>query len=87
MKKKHNGVKKGVYEMTAPRPIPTKIEWARCDSIAAAREGRRLLREVLESNLEPLSVNKRVILAMERFITIEMAMLEIKTENRHDGQS
>lgn len=70
--------------MTERKPLPRAQEWKRMDTISLSTKGRRLLKEVLEGNLDGQTIIKRVALAMETFSQIQILWLDIENEKRSE---
>ena len=78
------GKEKGNKEMTERKPLPRCQEWKRMDTISMSNHGRRLLKDVLEGNLDSQTIIKRVALAMETFSQIQIMWLDTEKENKGD---
>lgn len=74
------GKEKGNKGMTERKPLPRAQEWKRMDTISMSNHGRRLLKDVLEGNLDSQTIIKRVALAMETFSQIQILWLDQTSE-------
>jgi hypothetical protein len=75
------GTNKDDENMTKRQPLPRAQEWKREDTIAMSNRGRRLLKEILEGNLDERATLKRIGLALEAFSNISILWMDTKEEN------
>jgi hypothetical protein len=70
---------------TPAKKWPHNADWARLDSIAAARKGRQMLSDCLEETNDP-ALLRRMARAIEAFREIESKLLSVgpKGEPTHD---
>jgi hypothetical protein len=54
------------------------------DTISMSNHGRRLLKDVLEGNLDTATILKKIALAMETFSQIQIMWLDTEKENKGD---
>jgi hypothetical protein len=78
------GKRKDVEKMTVRQALPRCQEWKRMDTISMSNHGRRLLKDVLEGNLDTATILKKIALAMETFSQIQIMWLDTEKENKGD---
>lgn len=68
--------------MTQRQGLPRCQEWKRMDTISISNSGRRLLKDILEGNLDEKTTLKKIGLAVEAFSQITILWLDNEKEKK-----